>query len=267
MRSTETITSLKEALTVQPKEVVSLVGAGGKTTLMFALARELSSDRGLVITTTTTKIFPPSSTDTPSLLVSREEEELLDFILENESKGGHVTIASEFLADSGKLQGISPLLVPKLIKLTPVTYVIVEADGAARRPLKAPDPAFEPVIPECTSVVIPVVGLDAVGCELSERNVFRSAIASKLTGLPLGETVSTEAIVDLIVHPSGIARGSPDQARIIPFINKMDLHADLSIARGLASKILDTGHPRVDRVVLGQAQLNPPVTEVVFKRE
>ncbi len=267
MRSTETIASLKEALTVQPKEVVSLVGAGGKTTLMFALARELSSDRGLVITTTTTKISPPSSTDTPSLLVSREEEELLDFILENESKVGHVTIASEFLADSGKLQGISPLLVPKLIKLTPVTYVIVEADGAARRPLKAPDPAFEPVIPECTSVVIPVVGLDAIGCELSERNVFRSAIASKLTGLPLGETVSTEAIVDLIVHPSGIARGSPDQARIIPFINKMDLHADLSIARGLASKILDTGHPRVDRVVLGQAQLNPPVTEVVFERE
>ena len=263
---TKPINSLREALDIQPKELVSLVGAGGKTTLMFALARELSDNKGLVITTTTTKIFPPSSSDTPSLIVSREEKEIVDFISKNASKAGHVTIASQLLADSGKLQGISPLLVSRLIKLNLVNYIIVEADGASRRPLKAPNLPLEPVIPQLTSLVIPVVGIDALGCKLSEENVFRSAIASKLTGLALGETVSAETIANLILHPAGITGGSPAQARIIPFINKIDLHADLSIARDLASKTLDKGHLRIDRVVLGQARLNPPVVEVVFKR-
>ena len=256
MTFTKPINSLREALDIQPKELVSLVGAGGKTTLMFALARELSDNKGLVITTTTTKIFPPSSSDTPSLIVSREEKEIVDFISKNASKVGHVTIASRLLADSGKLQGISPLLVSRLIKLNLVNYIIVEADGASRRPLKAPNLPLEPVIPQLTSLV----------CKLSEENVFRSAIASKLTGLALGETVSAETIANLILHPSGITGGSPAQARIIPFINKIDLHADLSIARDLASKTLDKGHLRIDRVVLGQARLNPPVVEVVFKR-
>lgn len=263
---TKPINSLREALDIQPKELVSLVGAGGKTTLMFALARELSDNKGLVITTTTTKIFPPSSSDTPSLIVSREEKEIVDFISENASKVGHVTIASQLLANSGKLQGISPLLISRLIKLNLVNYIIVEADGASRRPLKAPNLPLEPVIPQLTSLVIPVVGIDALGCKLSEENVFRSAIASKLTGLALGETVSAETIANLILHPAGITGGSPAQARIIPFINKIDLHADLSIARDLASKTLDKGHLRIDRVVLGQARLNPPVVEVVFKR-
>ena len=264
--SYKTINSLREALGIHPKEIISLVGAGGKTTLMLALARELANNKGLVITTTTTNILPPSSSESPFLLVSREEEEIVDFILKNASKFGHITIASEVLADSGKLKGVNPEFILELKKLRPVDCIIIEADGAARRPLKAPNPAYEPMIPQTTTLVIPVVGIDALGCKLAEENVFRSEIASKLTGLPLGETVSAETIVNLMLHPSGIMRGSPVHARIIPFINKIDLHADLSMARNLASMILETSHPRIDRVVLGQAQLHPPVVEVAFER-
>ena len=60
LTSIKIMNSLKEALDIHPKDVISIVGAGGKTTLMFALARELSNKKGMVITTTTTKIFPPS---------------------------------------------------------------------------------------------------------------------------------------------------------------------------------------------------------------
>jgi probable selenium-dependent hydroxylase accessory protein YqeC len=264
--SYKNIDSLKEAFEIRPKEIISLVGAGGKTTLMFALSRELTDHKKVVITTTTTKIFPPSSSETPFLLLSREEKEIVDFILKNRSEFDHITIASEKLVASNKLQGINPELVKRLSQLRPVTYVIVEADGAARRPLKAPNPEFEPVIPLSSTLVIPVVGIDALGCRLSEDNVFRSEIASKLTELPLGETVTADTIVNLILHPSGIMRGIPDRARIIPFINKIDLHADLSEARDIASKILEANHFQINQVVLGQAQLNPPVVEVVFKR-
>ncbi len=192
-------------------------------------------------------------------------EEIIDFILKNGSKFGHITLASKKLVASGKLQGISPELVSRLSKLKPVIHIIVEADGAARRPLKAPNPVFEPVIPQNTSLVIPVVGIDALGCKLIEENVFRSEIAAKLTGMALGDIVSSETIALLLTHQSGIIKGSPNKARIIPFINKMDMGIDLSLAKELAFKILEAQHPRIDRVILGQALVNPPVVEVIFR--
>lgn len=260
-----TINNLREAFELHPKELVSLVGAGGKTTLMFALAHELATRGEFVVTSTTTKMFPPAPSDTPFLFLSRDEEEIVDYIIKNANRKGHVAIASELLPDSGKLQGISPSLISKLIELGPVDYVIVEADGASGRPLKAPNPGYEPVIPPCTTLVVPIVGIDALGCGLTEESVFRSEIASKLTGLPLGAMVSAETIAKLILHPSGLTRGSPSQARIIPFVNKMDLTPDSSMAKNIASRILSAKHPQIDRVVLGQARLHPPVVEVISK--
>lgn len=265
MTAIATISTLREAFDIFPGEVISLVGGGGKTTLMFALSHELITPERVVISTTTTKIFPPSSIDTPCLLILKEEKEVLDFILKNGPAFGHITLASEKLVASGKLQGIKPELVVELSKLEPVNYIIVEADGAARRSLKAPDPVFEPVIPEDTSLVIPVVGLDALGCKLVEENVFRSEIAAQLTGMALGDIVSSETIAVLLTHPMGIIHGSPEGARIIPFINKVDTDIGLSQAENLASKILEAKHPRIDKVVLGQALLNPPVVEVIFE--
>ena len=262
----KTGTSLKEALGIRPKEVVSLVGAGGKTTLMFALARELTEKGKAVITSTTTKIFPPSQSETPCVFVSRDEDELVEFIMNNAGTTECITIGSELLVDSRKLKGVDPSLVSRVIGLNAVDYVIIEADGASQRPLKAPNPEYEPVIPSCTTMVIPVVGIDALGSKLSEEQVFRSEIASRLTGVPLGEVVTAETIARLILHPSGLATGSPAEARIVPFINKMDLSPDRSAARDLAHEILAGEHPRIDRVVLGQARLFPPVAEVIYRQ-
>ena len=255
---------LKEALDIRPGEVVSLVGGGGKTTIMFALAREIASNGSCVVTTTTTKIFEPSPSETPLLLVKADEEELIRLLLQNVDKYGHITLASERLA-SGKLNGISSEFVAKLASLTQVSCIVVEADGAAHRSLKAPN-ATEPIIPFNTSLVIPIVGVDAVGCRLAEEDVFRPEIVSNLLGLPLGEVVSPDAIAFLITHHQGIIKGSPERARIIPFINKMDLDKGLSKGRNLADKILAMRHPQIEQVVLGQAQSPEPVIEVISQK-
>jgi len=261
----KTVSTLKEALGIRPKEVVSLVGAGGKTTLMFTLARELTQKGKAVITSTTTKIFPPSPSETACVFVSNHEDELIDFIVKNAGTKKRITIGSEVLTDSRKLNGINPSLVSRVIELKSVDYVIIEADGASQRSLKAPNPEYEPVIPSCTTMVIPVVGIDALGSNLSEKRVFRPEIVSRLTGVRLGEVVTADTIARLILHPSGLATGTPAEARIIPFINKMDLSPDRSAARDLAHAILAGEHPRIDRVVLGQARLCPPVVEVIYR--
>ncbi len=254
---------LTEALNIKPGEVISLVGGGGKTTLMFALAGELASSGGMVITTTTTMILPPSSGETPFLLLERDETRLIAALLRHIGKYRHITLARE-RQPSGKLRGLSPELIAKLARLNGVAYTIVEADGAAGKSLKAPSHT-EPVIPDTTSLVIPVVGIDAAGCRLTETNVFRSATVAKLLGLPLGEVISTEAIAGLVTHPRGITRGSPSQASIIPFINKVDLAQGLARGREVARRIMAVRHPRIERVVLGQAQSPRPVVEVISK--
>lgn len=252
--------SLKEALDIKPGEVISLVGGGGKTTLMFALAAELGT-HGLVITTTTTRILEPASEETPLLIVEPDEVEILSLLRQNTGRYRHITLASERL-DGGKLRGISPELVVGIAGLSEVAYTIIEADGSKHRPLKAPNDT-EPVIPPNTSLVIAVVGIDAVGCCLTEEKVFRSEIAAGLLGLPLGAVVSSQSIARLVTHPAGIARGSPPQARIVPFLNKMDLDQNLVKGRDLASRIMAIGHPQIKRVVLGQARFAEPVVEVI----
>ncbi|MCK7504559.1 MAG: hypothetical protein MZV70_11045 [Desulfobacterales bacterium] len=49
-----------DALLLHGGGVVSLVGAGGKTSLMYRLARELAGTGQAVLTTTTTRIYPPA---------------------------------------------------------------------------------------------------------------------------------------------------------------------------------------------------------------
>jgi probable selenium-dependent hydroxylase accessory protein YqeC len=255
---------LKKAFDIRPGEVISLVGGGGKTTLMFALGRELASGGDCVVTTTTTKILEPSPSEAPLLLLAADEGELMRLLLDNLDKHRHITLASEKLT-SGKLNGISPEFVVELAAFSQVSFIVVEADGAAHRSLKAPNPT-EPVIPINTSLVIPVVGVDAVGCRLTEKDVFRPEIVSNLLGLPLGEIISPDAIAFLVTHHQGIIKGSPERARIVPFINKVDLDQGLSKGRDLADKILAMRHSQIEWVVLGQAQSPEPVIEVVSQK-
>ncbi len=255
---------LVEALDIRGHRVISLVGAGGKTSLMFALAGELASAGESVITTTTTRIFEPSSRETPLLVLETDEDKMISLLLRNLDRYRHITLAAERLP-SRKLRGVTVEFIIRLAKLNQVSHIIVEADGAAGRPLKAPA-ATEPVVPQNTSLLIPVVGIDALGCRLTDKAVFRPEIFSRLTGLPLGEIVSAEAIACLMTHPNGITRGSPDQAGIVPFINKMDLDKGLSKGRDLAGKILAARNPGIKQVVLGQAQLPEPVVEVISNK-
>ena len=254
---------LKKALDIRDGEVISLVGGGGKTTLMFALAGELVSSGKTVVATTTTKIFEPLSSETPLLLLEADEDKLMSLVFQNLDEYMHITIAREKLS-STKLKGVSAGLVDKLAELNRISCIIVEADGAAGKSLKAPGP-HEPVIPHHSTLVMPVVGIDADGCRLTEEHVFRPEIVSKLLGLPLGQVISAEAIAFLITDSWGIIKGSPAQARIIPFINKVDTDKGLARGRDLASKILAVEHPQVERVILGQALFPEPAVEVILR--
>jgi probable selenium-dependent hydroxylase accessory protein YqeC len=258
-----TAMNFKQAFNIEENEVISLVGGGGKTTLMFAIAGELSSNGSPVITTTTTKIasYEPSRYHSPRLIVEQDEDTAVSLVQDCLKKHRQVTLVSEEIPGVNKFKGIKPETVDRLAKLN-IATIIVEADGASRKPLKAPNDT-EPVIPESTTLLIPVTGIDALNRPLTAGNVFRAEIAAELLGVPIGEKMTAVLIARLLTHARGITRGTPEQARIMPFINKLDMQEGLAFGRILAKEIIKQGSPRIRQVVLGRAKTTRPVVEVI----
>ena len=253
---------LSESLGLGKREVISLVGAGGKTTLMFRLAKELVLKGKQVVTTTTTRILEPFAEQSPCLFVDLEDEKIRRFLRKHLSSCRHITVAQERLG-AGKLKGISSGFVQELSRLEEIDFLIVEADGAAGHPVKAPREG-EPVIPSNTTLTVALSGVDGLGLELREENVFRSERVSQLTGLSQGSRMTEEAMAVLITHADGIFKGAPDSSRIVVFLNKVDVLNGLEKAERIAGRILDQGHRRIERIILGQLKTEPPVVKVFF---
>jgi probable selenium-dependent hydroxylase accessory protein YqeC len=245
--SEQPASSLKGALGIGERELISIVGGGGKTSLMYALAQELSSKGKKVITTTTTRIMPPEPDQSPCLVLSEDEDSLISQLKEAFSNCFHVT-AAHHKTDS-KLKGLAPETVDRLAAIHIADYIINEADGAARKPLKAPN-ATEPVIPASTSLVVAVIGMDALGKPLTPETAFRPELITHITGLAAGSEITAGDMATLLTNRHGIIQNSPGGARIVPFLNKIEL-AGADDTAAVAGEILMRRHPQIGRVAAG----------------
>ncbi len=118
------------------KGAVSIIGSGGKTTMMLTLARELSL-LGKTIVTTTTHIRPPEG---------------LPLIEKPRAFSQSCVCMGSFNAE-GKLS--APARMEELLPLC--DYLLIEADGSRGLPIKA-HLDHEPVIADCSDRTILVIG-------------------------------------------------------------------------------------------------------------
>lgn len=200
---------------------MSIVGAGGKTSLMFHLARQLACSGKRVLTTTTTKILIPSPEQSDTLLIDPDPQAILRQARTYRAAGMHFSAAATYLPQTDKLKGFPPEAIHIFEESGLFDWVVVEADGAARKALKAPA-LHEPVIPQNTSIVVALAGLEVLGRPMGEQMVFRSELAGELMQLSPGETITVPALARLLTHPSGAFKGAPAQARRFIFLNKAD---------------------------------------------
>jgi probable selenium-dependent hydroxylase accessory protein YqeC len=230
--------TLAEALGIAPGEVVSFIGAGGKTTAMYRVAADLAA-RGLkTIVTTTTKIFPPNGPDIPLVLREAAEGRAAARAAEALGRAPVVVVAARALAD-GKLEGLPAEEVAALRGVAGVSAVLVEADGSARKPFKAPAP-HEPVIPAATTLVVAVVGAEVLGRPLSEDLAHRAALAAEQAGIRLGDPVTPEVVARVLLGPANL-RGKPAGARLAGLITGARTPALRAAAERLARLLRDGG--------------------------
>ncbi len=261
---------ISKALGLKEKAFISFVGAGGKSTLFGRLAEELLLKNKRIILTTTTKMFSWQLVPfikKGRLIEGHNEETIWKYIKKYfslKSKGGRLAVIGEKIEDKGeeKVSGPPPEWLDKWWEEGLVDFILIEADGASGRPLKAPAP-HEPVIPLSTTDLVGVIGIDALGLSLQEENVFRSEIFSQLTGLKLGEKIGIEALSLLICHPKGLFKGAPPGCRCHLFVNKVEDSNSTKMAEELAFQVLKIYHRRINDIIIGAAGQKEVVAEVI----
>jgi probable selenium-dependent hydroxylase accessory protein YqeC len=254
------IISFRDSLLLSGGGIVSLVGAGGKTTLLFRLAKELAAAGESVLTTTTTKILMPAAAQSTSVIIASDPNEILHRTEALGTTANHVTAAAGQDLATGKLTGFGSDAIEIFRKSGRFRWILVEADGASRRPLKAPA-GHEPVIPSATGWVVAVVGLDAIGKPLTDEWVFRPERYTRLTGIPLGSPVTLESVSTALLHESGIMKGCPPEARRFVFLNKADREDRRIAGRRIAEILRTTSRGTLAGILMGCAADTEAETE------
>jgi probable selenium-dependent hydroxylase accessory protein YqeC len=263
------------ALSLTRPAVVSIIGSGGKTTLMYRLAKELISRKYKVITTTTTKIYPPEPDQSPySVQFSKVTADKIRFIQRLVKKERHITLTAGINQEQ-KLLGFSPTVLNKLVKLLEPDYLLIEADGAKGKSLKAyrinpqsairnPQLINEPVIPSSSQICVLVIGWDILGKPLNERYVHRAKLLSKLIHAKMNSKISISTLIDALCLPEGSISRVPAKCKLIVFINKAKLVKDFKNLTQFCNKLKKQSPRRIHKIVIGSL-LDQNHEFVVFK--
>jgi molybdenum cofactor cytidylyltransferase len=252
-------TTLYDAFALAPAgELVAFVGGGGKTTLMFALARELAAAGRRTVVTTTTRLGSGQVHLAPALchpaeLVGPDRDALSRHL----DRHRLCLIAGTIVEDKAK--GVALDLPGRLLARPDVDDVLVEADGAQELPVKAPA-AHEPALPLQTTLLVPVAGIDALEGPIIAV-AHRPELVSRIVKRPRSQPLRPLDLALLLVHSQGGLKDAPADARVVPFINKVESERQLASAQEAA--FLAMRHARVDRVIIGAAQQAQPVRDVI----
>ncbi|QLG61408.1 selenium cofactor biosynthesis protein YqeC [Halorarum salinum] len=222
--------------------LVAVVGAGGKKTTLYALAR--GADRAVVTATVRIPIFDEHVsrvvvTDDPgaALREAAPDDFPLGLVPERERSDRYHGYDRETVDDLAAGHD-GP--------------AFVKADGARMREFKAPSDR-EPQVPAGADAVIPVASVRAVGKPLSDEAVHRPERVSAITGLEPGDGITAEAVGEVLASPEGGLKGVPEGASAVPLVNKADDEALESVARDVAEAALAAdGSGRIDRVVVAR---------------
>lgn len=195
-----------ENFDIKKGDIVTITGAGGKTSLMLALADELSKF-GSVLITTTTKIYIPSFDIFEELILD-------DSVLKG--TGENIVVAGSSIKKD-KLFGLSYDKISLLKQF--FDFVLIEGDGAKEKLLKEWNPN-EPCIPPFSNKVIGVINMDILNQTLVEENIHRFNIFLDKFSNYISKSISKEFLVEYILKAEYFKNSQYDSKYL--FFNGID---------------------------------------------
>lgn len=237
--------------------IVCCVGAGGKKTTMYRLAAEHAGRVGITATAHI-EYFPRTL---PATKYIAPEDELLRDIEADESS--RIIAFAQPSQRRGRRAGIAPQSVQQFKQAGRFDLLLIKADGARSRLLKAPA-EHEPPIPACTDTVIAVISAKAIGQRLTDKVAHRVEHITTITGLEENGKIQPVDIARILASKQGALKNTGN-ARVIPLINMVDDSEREILARTAAQEALSmTG--RFDYVVLAAMRNASPIVDVISRQ-
>jgi len=181
------------------KYVISIVGAGGKTSLMFALAEEFKKEKKVLVTTTT-KIYLPDESQYDYMAIGCDNFESM-----NNSTAEGIYIYGSSVNIENKILGLESDVLEK--QLQHFDIVLIESDGAKQKLVKGWN-STEPVILNSTTHTIGVLNAKALGRSINSDNIHRIEEFMKITDSKEGEIINIRHLTSLVLNENGLFKNS-----------------------------------------------------------
>ena len=235
--------------------VVCFVGAGGKKTTLYRLAAEHPGRVGV----TATVHIPYFPAGRGFHEVVEEGDGLIAAVSEAARQGRRVAFACP--SDKrARWSGVPPATLAGIQQAARFDLLLVKADGARSRLIKASDPD-EPQLPSITDTLVAIVSARAIGEPLDERVAHRVDRVAKACGLRVGDKLAPEHVARVLAETCELGGRDP-RTRVVPVINMVDDSLRERLARETASHLLRRSN-RFESVVLTCMTGPDPVVAVV----
>lgn len=228
---------LARALRISTVPRLGFVGAGGKTTALFQLARELPPPV-LVTSTTHFAMWQLRLADQQYSLSDPQEVANLDVA----NLAGVIILTGE-MAELERVSGLDLPTLDQVHSLAEAQQIalLIEADGSRQLPLKAPGD-YEPPIPSFVDTVVVVAGLSALGKPFTSQWVHRPERFQSLSGLAPGEEITAQAVACVLTSRSGGLKNIPAVARRVVLLNQADTLELQAAGHSMSKNLLKEFH-------------------------
>ncbi len=226
-----------------PPPRVAFVGAGGKTTALFQLAREIAP----CVITTTTHLGAWQADGADLHIVIQKAEDFKE--LEEITFSGVLLITGP--EENDRLSSLQAETLHWLEQFCNYHSLplLIEADGARQKVLKAPA-EHEPAIPDFVDTVVVMAGLSGLGKPLSDEWVYEAERFKRISESATQEIVTEEIITKVLAHEDGGLKNIPAKARRIVLLNQ----ADTPELQAIGSRMAQNLRSEFDAVVTGTLQ-------------
>lgn len=240
------------ALNLTSYQVISLIGSGGKTSLLNRLALTMAAQGEKAVFSTTTKIFPPAG-NLP-IEIALEDKLALEAVL----KGPKLKyVLGPLINDKYHAPPLS--LLQQVANSQRFNYMILEADGSKQRPLKFPAP-YEPVLIDyAAQTIVLIIGSLALNKLATSTRFHRLNLAEKYLKFQNPPLITKEIIAQIVSLDEGYGRVIKKYPTQIVFnqVDNAKIRDDV-----LAAAYLLKENPLIENVYLTSLQQNKLIAKI-----
>ena len=209
----------------EKRHVISLVGAGGKTSIMYGMAEAFCERGHRVLVTTSTHIARP------------DERVMADTLEEAEAlwQQGNYAVIGRAVSEKKLGMPDERLLAEAMAR---ADSVLIEADGARRLSCKAPGSREPVILPQC-DIVVGVLGLDALGNRI-EDVCFRPERVAQICRKAGADLLEEYDMAALLASEDGL-RKYVENRRYYAVLNKCDDAERMKQAAVITKELVQKG--------------------------